>query len=64
MKIPKRINPCPIIEAIVEIRFEANIPPDAVFGVIYNEYPEEILDAEEAKNIRVIGRVFWYSVLL
>tara|TARA_R110002153_G_scaffold195922_10_gene349264 strand:+ start:1162 stop:1887 length:726 start_codon:yes stop_codon:yes gene_type:complete len=30
----------------------------------HEEYPEEILDAEEAKNIRVIGRVFWYSVLL
>ncbi|WP_334029654.1 LexA family transcriptional regulator [Alteromonas sp. P256] len=30
----------------------------------HEEYPEEILDEEEAKNIRVIGRVFWYSVLL
>jgi uncharacterized protein (TIGR04255 family) len=38
MKIPKRINPCPIIEAIVEIRFESGMPPDAVFGVLYNEF--------------------------
>lgn len=41
MKIPRKINPCPIIEAIVEIRFEANIPPDAVFGMIYNEFKTE-----------------------
>jgi len=41
MKIPKRINPCPIIEAIVEMRFESILPPDAVFGVIYNEFKNE-----------------------
>lgn len=40
MKIPKKINPCPIIEAIVEIRFESEMP-DAVFGVLYNEFKSE-----------------------
>ena len=28
-----------------------------------NEYPDENLSPEEAKSVRVIGRVFWYSVL-
>jgi uncharacterized protein (TIGR04255 family) len=41
MKIPQKIYPCPIIEAIVEIRFESNIPSDAVFGVVYNEFKDE-----------------------
>jgi len=44
MKIPKKISPCPIIEAIVEIRFEPKIPTDAIFGLVYNslkgEYPQ------------------------
>jgi len=44
MKIPKRISPCPIVEVIVEIRFEPKIPPDAIFGLVYNslkgEYPQ------------------------
>ncbi|MCH2057908.1 MAG: helix-turn-helix transcriptional regulator [Thalassotalea sp.] len=28
-----------------------------------DEYPDENLTADEAKTVRVIGRVFWYSVL-
>lgn len=47
MKIPRKINPCPIIEAIVEIRFESNVPPDAVFGVVYNEFKEEYTKVEK-----------------
>lgn len=41
MKIPKKINPCPIIEAIVEIRFNSDMPSDAIFGVIYSEFKNE-----------------------
>lgn len=37
MNLPKIINPCPIHEAIIEIRFDSTLPPDAVFGVTYNE---------------------------
>jgi len=47
MKIPKRINPCPIIEAIVEIRFESEMPPDAVFGILYNEFKSEYRTVEK-----------------
>jgi len=28
-----------------------------------DEYPDENLSADEAQSVRVIGRVFWYSVL-
>ncbi len=44
MQLPKKINPCPIAEAICEIRFESNIPDDAIFGVIYNCFKEEFED--------------------
>lgn len=36
MQLPKKINPCPIEEAIVEVRFESSLPAEAVFGVVYN----------------------------
>lgn len=29
-----------------------------------DEYPDERLDMEELKHVKVIGKVFWYSVLL
>ncbi|MBN1700020.1 MAG: TIGR04255 family protein [Spirochaetales bacterium] len=35
--LPKNINPCPIIEADIEIRFTSMLPDDAVFGVIYSK---------------------------
>ncbi len=41
MKIPKKIDPCPIVEAVVEIRFDSNLPGDAIFGVIYNQFKED-----------------------
>lgn len=34
--LPKSIEPCPIIDAIFEIRFSSDIHPDAVFGLIHN----------------------------
>lgn len=41
MKLPKKIDPCPIVEAIVEIRFDSTLPGDAIFGVIYNQFKED-----------------------
>ena len=43
MQLPKKITPCPIAEAIVEIRFDSNpdIPADAIWGIIYNSFKEE-----------------------
>jgi len=34
-KLPKIISPCPIIEAITEIRFSSTLPSDAIFGILY-----------------------------
>lgn len=40
MRLPKKITPCPIIEAVVEIRFSSLIPPDAVFGIVYEGFKD------------------------
>ena len=47
MKIPIKIDPCPILEAIVEIRFDCNFPDEAVFGIIYSAFQKEFGDVEK-----------------
>lgn len=46
MKLPKRIENSPIVDALIEIRFETNIFKSAVFGLIYQEimtdYPGQV----------------------
>jgi uncharacterized protein (TIGR04255 family) len=39
--LPKKISPCPIIEANFEMRFNSNFPEDAIFGVIYSQLQSE-----------------------
>ena len=36
MRLPVKIDPCPITEAIIEIRFHTSKPEDAVFALVYN----------------------------
>jgi uncharacterized protein (TIGR04255 family) len=35
MKLPVSISPCPIVEAVAEVRFETSVPEDAIFGLVY-----------------------------
>lgn len=46
VEIPQKINPDKIVEAIVEIRFEPNVPEDAVFGIIYQALSGEFTGSE------------------
>ncbi|NJW55502.1 TIGR04255 family protein, partial [Salinimicrobium oceani] len=46
MKLPKRIDPCPIVDALVEIRFSTKINSNAVFGLIYNSLQPEFESVE------------------
>ena len=46
-KLPIKIDPCPIIEAIFEIRFESSLPGDAIFGIIYNQFKDEFQSVEQ-----------------
>lgn len=41
MKLPKKIDPCPIVEAVVEIRFDSILPGDAIFGMVYNHFKDD-----------------------
>lgn len=47
MKIPKKITPCPMVEAIVEVRFESTSPGDAIFGIVYNAFKEDFPDFDK-----------------
>lgn len=35
--IPKTLQPCPIVESVVKIRFDSSLPDDAVFGIVFNK---------------------------
>lgn len=45
--LPKKISPCPIREAIFEMRFESGLPPDAIFGVLYSKFRDEYTEVEQ-----------------
>lgn len=53
MKLPKKITPCPITETIIEIRFESDVPEDAIFGVIYNEFKHEYSSFEKLPILQI-----------
>ncbi|MDK2969658.1 MAG: hypothetical protein PWQ65_761, partial [Bacteroidota bacterium] len=36
MNLPSNIDPCPIVDALLEVRFTSIINANAVFGIIYN----------------------------
>ncbi len=46
-KLPISISPCPIIEAIFEIRFESYFPGDAIFGIVFNQFKDEFQNVEQ-----------------
>lgn len=35
--LPQQINPCPIAEALFEVRYSSDFPSDAVFGIVYQK---------------------------
>jgi uncharacterized protein (TIGR04255 family) len=50
--LPKKISPCPIVEAIVELRFSSEVLPDAVFGIIYQAFKDEF--SEKVENLPIL----------
>src|SRR6266851_6944771 len=47
MKLPKSISPCPIKESVSEIRFEPNLPEDAVFGIVYQALKKDFAQVKQ-----------------
>ncbi|KJR40515.1 hypothetical protein MCHI_003591, partial [Candidatus Magnetoovum chiemensis] len=41
MALPKKITPCPIIEAIVEIRFSTDLLSDVIIGIVYKSLKDK-----------------------
>lgn len=38
--LPRKISPCPIHEAIMEVRYEPKAPGEAIFGLIYSKFKD------------------------
>ena len=51
MALPRAINPCPILDALFEIRFTVKIHPSAVFGLIYNALQ---VDFPKVENLPIL----------
>lgn len=51
--LPKKISPCPIIEAVVEVRFSSLLPSEAIFGVAYSRIGADFEKAEKLPILQV-----------
>ena len=56
MKLPKEISPCPIIDTVIEIRFESTMPKEAkeaIFGIIFNEFNDRYPSLEKLPILQI-----------
>lgn len=51
MNIPSKIDPCPLHEVIMEVRFDSSYDEGAVFGIIYNQIKGEF---EKTINLPIL----------
>lgn len=40
-RLPKKIDPCPIVDSLFEVRFVSNVPSQAVLGMVYQKLRPE-----------------------
>ncbi len=53
MNLPLEITPCPIVEAVIEVRFESSVPGDAIFGIVYKEVKDEFPRLERLPILQI-----------
>lgn len=53
VRIPIRISPDPILEAVVELRFSTSVPNEAVFGLIYGQIQSEFSSYEALPVLQI-----------
>ncbi len=53
MKSLKQISPSPILEAITEVRFNGNLPGEAIFGKLYAALSEDFNTTEQLPILEV-----------
>ena len=79
MNVPRRITPCPLVDAIVELRFTPKIETSAVFGIVYNslrdkfsrieklpivEFPESLRESDPALQIKPHYKLFNKNIVV
>lgn len=53
MPLPKKIERCPIVDSVVEIRFDSQTHPSAVFGLIFNSFQGMYPNVEKLPILQV-----------
>ncbi len=53
VKPPKRINPCPIISATIELRFESTVPYNAIIGIVYNAFKDDYPELQDLPILQI-----------
>jgi len=53
MALPNKITPCPIEEAIIEIRFTPKMPHDAIFGVVYQSFKDRFTKVQNLPILQI-----------
>lgn len=49
---PKKLNKCPIAEAVIEIRYTTDYPSGAIFGLLFNEFKN---DFPQVKKLPILN---------
>jgi len=52
-KVPAKISPSPILEAVIGLQFQPIPPPDAVFGLVYNQLPDQYRNVEKLPILQI-----------
>lgn len=47
MPLPLKITPCPILNTLVELRYNPSVPEEAVFGVLYTQLSAQFPQSEK-----------------
>lgn len=46
-RVPKKIDPCPILEAVVELRFEASLSEEVIPGLLFPSFKDEFPEIKQ-----------------
>lgn len=57
MELPLKIDPCPIRDAVIEVRFSTNLYPNASFGLIYNALKDQFPNVEKLPILQIPEQV-------
>lgn len=46
-RIPQSISPCPLIQAVIEVRFETSLDEDVILGLVFSKLGSEFPNLEK-----------------